>query len=175
MHLRTLICNPEERSKMDRLDYLIMSELLRDAQMPFAEIAGKLDTSPYTVKRRYERMNKQGLLFKRVLSIDLSKLGYQGKAFLYITLAPNTNRKETAKYLLTVSNIIVVSELIGPFDILAIAPISDLDSVRTVVNQARKAPNVERVQIACINDTQFPVNPNFGKILSLKTRALATT
>ncbi len=72
---------------MDKLDYLLLSELLKDAQMPFVTIAKKLGISPQTVISRYKKMKKEGIIFSCVVSIDLLKLGYQGKAFLMITNA----------------------------------------------------------------------------------------
>jgi Lrp/AsnC family transcriptional regulator, regulator for asnA, asnC and gidA len=160
---------------MDKLDFLILSELLKDAALSFVEIAKKVGTSPYTVRRRYEKMKKEGIIFRCIVSIDLTKLGYQGKAFLLITVSPNGNKSETISYLKKMRNVIVVTELIGPYDILAIAPITDLNSIQTLVKEARKAPYLQRIEIACVDDIHFPVNPNFGTILSQKSYTLATT
>ena len=160
---------------MEKLDLLILSELMKDAQASFAEIARKLGTSPYTVGMRYERMKKEGIIFKCVLSIDLSKLGYQGKAFLLITISPNQDKADTITALKRIKNIIVVTEIIGPFDLLAIAPVRDLASIRTLVNEVKRSPNVQRVEAAFISDVHFPVNPSFGRILSRKSHELATT
>ncbi len=66
---------------MDKLDYLILAELLEDARTPFLTVAKKLGVSPYTVKQRYEDMKRKGLIRRTVVSIDLAKLGYQGKVF----------------------------------------------------------------------------------------------
>ena len=161
--------------RIEKLDLLILSELMKDSQMSFAQVAKKLGTSYYTVRRRYERMKKEGIIRKTMVSIDLSKLGYQGKAFLLITVSPNSDKSKTISALKKISNVIVVTEIIGPFHLLAIAPIMDLVSIRTIVNEARRAPNVQRVEIACINDTNYPVNPSFGEVLSKKSYELATT
>jgi Lrp/AsnC family transcriptional regulator for asnA, asnC and gidA len=159
---------------MDKLDYLILAELLEDARTPFLTVAKKLGVSPYTVKQRYEDMKRKGLIRRTVVSIDLTKLGYQGKAFLLITTDPEKSKTETIAGLKRISNIISGSELIGPFDIIAIAPITDYESIRRLVNQVKALPGVQHVQITCINDTAFPLNASFGKIMSQKCRELAT-
>ena len=110
-----------------------------------------------------------------MVSIDLSKLGYQGKAFLLITISPNGDKSDTISALKKIRNIIVVTEIIGPFHLLAIAPITDLSSIKTLLNAVKSAPNVQRVKIACINDTHFPVNPSYGRVLSRKSYNLATS
>lgn len=160
---------------MDQLDYRILSELLKDAQASFAEIARKLETSPYTVGRRYENMKKEGMFLGSNVSIDLSKIGYQGKAFLWIAISPQQSKSNAIETLKKIRNVILVSELIGPYDLLAIAPVADLVSVRTLIEEVKKAPSVQRVEVTLINDTTFPVNPSFGRILSKKFRARATS
>lgn len=91
---------------MDKLDYLILAELLKDARMPFLTIAKKLNVSPYTVKQRYENMKQKGLIRQSVVSIDLSKLGYQGKVFMLINNDPGKSKAETIAGLKKISNII---------------------------------------------------------------------
>lgn len=158
---------------MDKLDYLILGELFKDATRSFVEIAEKVGTTPHTVRRRYERMKKGGIIYRCIVSIDLLKLGYQGKTYLLITVTPSSNKSETISYLKILKNVIVVTEIIGPYDLLAIAPITDLKSIQTLIKEAKKTPNVKRVEFVCINDVDFPVSSNFGTILSQKSQALA--
>jgi DNA-binding Lrp family transcriptional regulator len=159
---------------MDKTDYLIFSELLKDASLTYKEISNKLGISPYTVRRRFEKMKKEGAIQKCIVSIDLSKLGYQGKAFLLITVAPNGNKSDTIAYLKKIRNIIVTAEIMGPYDIIAIAPILDLKSIQTLVKEIRQAPFLQRVEIACIDNTQFPIGPNFNDVLSQQSLKLAS-
>ncbi|HSV50414.1 MAG TPA: Lrp/AsnC family transcriptional regulator [Candidatus Acidoferrales bacterium] len=158
---------------MDKLDYLILSELLKDAEASFVDVAKKVNSTPYTVRRRYEKMKADGTIFGCIASIDLSKLGYQGKATLLITLVPNSNRKETIEYVRNIRNVMVVTETMGPFDIMAIAPVTDLKSIRALVAEARKAPRVQRVKLACNSDVSFPIGVNFSEVLSKKSESLA--
>lgn len=158
---------------MDALDYRILSELLIDASLSFVEIAKRLNTTPYTVRRRFERLKKEGVIQKCIVTIDLSKLGYQGKAFLLITVSPNGNKAETIAYLRTLRNVIVVAQIIGPYDIIAIAPIIDLNSIQVLVKEARKAPFLQRVEIVCIDDANFPISSNLGAVLREQSITLA--
>jgi Lrp/AsnC family leucine-responsive transcriptional regulator len=160
---------------MDKLDYLILSELCKDAQLSFVTIAKKHGITPYTVRKRYEKMKKEGIIQKSIVSIDLSKLGYQGKAFLMITVSAERDKSLTISRLKKISNVMLVAEIIGAFDILAIAPVIDLNSIRTLVNKIKKIPNVQRVEITCINDTAFPINASFGELVSRKSYELATS
>jgi DNA-binding Lrp family transcriptional regulator len=159
---------------MDKTDYQILSELMIDSTLSFVKIAKKIETSPFTVRRRYEKMKKEGIIFSHIVSIDLSKIGYQGKAFLLIKTSPNGNKSEIISLLKKVRNIIVATETIGPYDILAIAPISDLESIQMLLKDARKIPGIQNIQIACSSDVNFPIGQNFGKVLSERAKDLAT-
>ncbi len=120
-------------------------------------------------------MKRKGIIIRSVVSIDLSKIGYQGKIFLYISTNPEKNKTEVLSDLKRIGNIISTSELVGEFDIIAVAVITDFESIKSVVNQVKSVPGVVRVQITCINDTAFPLNASYGKILSRKSRELAET
>ncbi len=160
---------------MDRTDYLVLSELLKDARLPFSAVAKKLGVSAQTVKNRYEKMKVEGMVFRSVISIDLSKLGYQGKAFLMITTSPEGNRFDIIDAVKKISDIIVVSEIIGFFDILAIASFRNLKAIITIVNEVRDFSGVERVEVTLTDDTSFPVTKTYGELLSERSLVLANT
>jgi DNA-binding Lrp family transcriptional regulator len=160
-------------AKLDKLDYLVLNELLKDGTLSFVEIAKNIGSTPYTVRRRYEKMKKDGLIFRCSASIDLSKLGYEGKVFLLVTVKPNSNRAETIEHLKKLHNVMTVTELMGQYDIMAIAPVTDLNSVKALVLEARDAPHVQRVELACIDDVSFPIGANFGAVLGQKSLSLA--
>jgi Lrp/AsnC family transcriptional regulator, regulator for asnA, asnC and gidA len=155
---------------LDKLDYLILKELLGDATISLVTVAKRVGTSPFTVRRRYEKLKKDGIIHRSIVSIDLAKLGYQGKAFLFITVGSDAKRSETISYLKTIRNIIVVTELIGPYDLLAIAPVRDLKNIQILVKETRKAPGVQQIKLACVNNTDFPIGKNYSTILSEKSR-----
>jgi len=69
----------------------------------------------------------------------------------------------------------LTAEIIGAFDVPAIAPVTDRNSIRNLVNEIKKVPTVQRVEITCINDTTLPVNASFSEILSRKSYESATS
>lgn len=149
---------------MDEIDLCIIRELMKDAQTPFLRIAKKLGVSPETVRTRYRKMKEDGTIKCCSISIDLSRIGYQGKVLLMITNAPNNDKSKTIDALKKMRNIFVISEMIGDFEIICIAPVKDLNSLKALVNKIRKLPSVNKVEITIINDTAFPVNEHFGEV-----------
>jgi Lrp/AsnC family transcriptional regulator, regulator for asnA, asnC and gidA len=142
----------------------IIQELMKDAQTPFLKIAKKLGVSPETVRTKYARMVKDGTIKRCSISIDLSKVGYQGKVFLLITNAPTHDKSKTMDALKKMRNIFVISEMIGDFEIVAIAPVRDLNGLKTLVDKIKGLPSVNRVEVTLINDTAFPVSSRFCEL-----------
>jgi DNA-binding Lrp family transcriptional regulator len=149
---------------MDEIDLRIIRELTEDAQTPFLRIAKKLGVSPETVRTRYIKMKQEGTIKHCSISIDLSKIGYQGKVFLMITNSSNNDKSKTIDILKKIPNIFIISEMIGDFEILGIAPVKDMNSLKALVNKIKKLPSVNKVEFTVINDTTFPVNEHFGEI-----------
>ena len=109
-------------------------------------------------------MKEDGTIVGASISIDLSRIGYHGKVFLLITNAPNYDKSKTIAALEEMPNVFLVSEMMGDFEIIGIAPVKDLNSLRTLVAKIKKLPSVSRVDFTLINDTSFPVNAQFGKL-----------
>jgi Lrp/AsnC family transcriptional regulator for asnA, asnC and gidA len=150
---------------MDKVDLQILNELAKNAQMPFSKIAKTVGSSPRTVTKRYKKMKEQGIILRSTVTVDLSKLGYQGRAFLNITIAPNRNRKETADALKQIKNIFLIAEIVGDFDFLAIGAVKDFKGAINLVNAIRKLPSVDQVDFSLTDDAPFPIDTGFERLL----------
>jgi DNA-binding Lrp family transcriptional regulator len=153
---------------MDEVDLQILKELTEDAQTSFSRIAEKIGVSPKTVQTRYEKMKEARIILRSAITVDLSKLGYQGRAFLMITNAPNKTKKDTIGALKQMQNIILLTEIIGDFDVLAIAAIKDFKSIIDIVNAIRKLPSVDQVEVSFTDNTSFPVEKGFAELFQTK-------
>ena len=150
---------------MDRIDKLLINELTKNGKESFLKIANQLDISPANIQKRYEKMRKNGIILRPTVLIDLSKIGYQGKAHLLITEKPNHDRKKTIDFLKKLQNVFLIAEIIGEFDILALVPFQDFDNVIEVVNKIRTLSGVSQVEITLTSDTSFPITKYYSKML----------
>ena len=150
---------------MKKIETQILMELLKDAQIPFSTIAKRLNVSSETIAKKYREMKDSEIIFRSSITIDLSKIGYQGDIYLMITTRPKKDRITIIEALKKIRNVIVVTEIIGDFDILAIAPIIDKNSIDKLIGEIKKVPCVRGVEIALVNNTIFPVNPRFEKLI----------
>jgi len=150
---------------LDKINQKILTQLLKNPEKPFLKISEELGISPMTVKNRYEKMKKEGKIFGTSVILDLSKIGYQGKAFLHITNTDNQNPKIIMKTLQQIPNVFLVSEIIGAFDILVMAAFRDLKEVKEIISRIRANPSVAKVEISITDDTLYPVTNEYAQLI----------
>src|SRR5512136_3068096 len=149
---------------MDRIDQQILEELTRNPQAPFSRIAKRIGVSPITVQRRYNELKEEGIILQSSITMDLSKVGYQGKAILMITNAPNEDKTRTADALRHMKNVFLVANVIGECDVIAVAAIKDFKNIIDLINEFRKIPSVDQVEVDLTTDSAFPVDKEFNNV-----------
>ena len=150
---------------MDEIEMSILRELTENPQLPFLKIAERIGVSPRTVQKKYQKMKDSSIILHSSIIIDLSKIGYQGKAYLYIINTPGQDKELTINALKKIPNMFMITETIGDYDILAIAAVRNLKSIMDKVNTIRKLPSVERVEVTFVADTMFPGPKEFNELL----------
>ena len=151
---------------MDKIDQQILGELTRDPQISFLRIAKKLRVSPITVQRRFKKLKEEGIILQSSITIDLSKIGYQGKAHLEIINAPNYDKTTTVDALKQIKNVFIITEVTGEADVIAVVAVRDFKNLIDVINTIRKIPSVDQVEVAFTSDATFPVDKEFSNVLS---------
>jgi Lrp/AsnC family transcriptional regulator for asnA, asnC and gidA len=154
---------------MDELDAKIINELTKDVQRSFLSIAKEIGVSPKTVQMRYKKLKEKGIILLSCIIVDLAKLGFQGKAYLMITNTHNHDKTETMNALKQMKNVFSIVEIIaGEIDVLALAAVKDFNSIVNLVNEIRKLPSVDKVEVTFTNDTTFPVGKEFNALFRIK-------
>ena len=149
---------------MDNVEVAILRELTENPQLPFLKIAQKIGVSPRTVQQKYQKMKEEGIILRSSIILDLSQLGYQGKAHVMITNMPGHDKTATINALKKMPNIFLITEIIGEFDVLSIVAVRDFTSIIDTLNTIRKLPSVEHAEATFVTDTRFPVGEEFNKL-----------
>ena len=149
---------------MDKMDEEILKLLRKDPDMPFLQIAEKIGVSPITVQKRYEEMEKEGVFFGSTAILDLLKIGFHGKAFLFITLCKDSNIKKVVKTFRQMPNLFLIVEIVGSFDLLVMVVFKDISDIIKVVNEIKVVPHVEKVEIAISNESFYPYRKEYVEI-----------
>jgi Lrp/AsnC family transcriptional regulator, regulator for asnA, asnC and gidA len=146
---------------MNELDCGILKELISNPQISFSAIAKKLNISQNTVKKRYEKMVKEKTILRSSITIDLLKIGFQGRARFTI----RTDQKIlTIEALKKIPNIVMVAETYGDYDVIAFAIVKDYTSMMDISNVIKEIPTIKQVDVSLEETTHFPVSEQFNYI-----------
>lgn len=74
---------------LDGLDLKILNILRGDSRTPLAEVGRKLGTSRFVVRRRLNRLYREGLVLRPSILIDPAALGYQRTVFFEFKTNPH--------------------------------------------------------------------------------------
>jgi Lrp/AsnC family transcriptional regulator for asnA, asnC and gidA len=96
---------------IDTIDVQILTELIKDAQMPFSEISKKIGVSRETVRKRFEKMKKEEVIRRITILIDGHKIGEQGTAFLMLTCLRGADKKVVFQKLKIIQDVCMITEL----------------------------------------------------------------
>lgn len=149
------------RNRMDKIDQNILSELNKDSTESFSKIAKKIGISPMPVHKRYNKMKKDGVIFGTTTMIDLSLLGYKGKAFLFIKYLSCKDPKTFKKKVMNIPNMFLFADIIGKYDALVMIVYRDTSEIKEICDKIRANKCVKQVKVAVSIDTVYPVKEEY--------------
>ncbi len=88
-----------EKYQIDSVDRQILTYLLKDARLPYLEIARKLVVSGGTIHQRIEKLKDAGIILGSKVNLDLKALGYDVVVFLGVHLKSSKELKNVIKKL----------------------------------------------------------------------------
>jgi DNA-binding Lrp family transcriptional regulator len=138
--------------------------LITNPKKPFFKIAKEIGVSPITPISRYKKMKKDGVFFDSSTILDLSKIGYQGKAFLFIKSNKDYDEKIIIEKICNISNIFLVVEIVGAFDVLAMAVFKNLPNLKEIIDSTEALTGVEKVEFSITENALFPFKEEYCDI-----------
>jgi Lrp/AsnC family transcriptional regulator for asnA, asnC and gidA len=140
---------------IDTVDIQILTELIKDAQMPFSEISKKIGVSRETVRKRFEKMKKEEVIRRMTILIDGHKIGEQGTAFLMLTCLRGADKKVVFQKLKIIPDVCMITELMGDFDFFVWARIRDMQQIAQIISEIRRCEGIDRIETMLLPQTYF--------------------
>lgn len=119
---------------IDELDKQILSLLMRNAKIPYTEIAKQLFVSGGTIHVRMKKLEESGIVNGYHLSVDYGELGYDISAFLGIYLDKSSLYEDVAKELASIPEIVGAHYTTGLYNIFAKIVCRDTNHLREVLH-----------------------------------------
>ena len=125
--------------QLDKLDKQILSMLMKDATIPYTEIAKELVVSAGTIHVRMNKLKETGVVLGSHVEIHPAKVGYDICAFLGIFLDKGSEYHEAVTRLKKIPEIVEMHYTTGIYSMFAKIICKDTQHLREVLNEQIQA------------------------------------
>ncbi|ATI81576.1 Lrp/AsnC family transcriptional regulator [Sphingobium scionense] len=134
--------------ELDHFERKILRELQRDASQTTAEIADKVGLTPSPCWRRIDRLEKEGLIRKRVALLDRRKVGLNAQVFAQVKLNAHgrANLDEFSAAIGGFPEVLEAFVLLGTMDFMLRIVAKDIEAYeRFFFERLSKLPGVQEI------------------------------
>jgi len=131
---------------VDQLDLKILETLRLDASLPFTEIAKRFKVSESTVRKRVERLMREGVIKKFTVTVNPTKIGFNTVAIVGVDVDPS-KLLEVAQKLCEIPETIYVATSTG--DHMIMTEIWTRDGRELTKILSEKIGSIEGVKKIC--------------------------
>ncbi|MGA2680426.1 MAG: AsnC family transcriptional regulator [Candidatus Bathyarchaeia archaeon] len=128
---------------LDQVDLKISDKLSENGRVPMETLGREIGISSYTVKRRYEKLKKNGVL-KVTIQVNPNKIGYQAMC-VFFTVTSHENSFAIIEKISMIPNIISIMKTTGDYDLQIWAMIKDLGQFFSVQEQLGKIQGITKM------------------------------
>ncbi|MFN3782962.1 MAG: winged helix-turn-helix transcriptional regulator [Spirosomataceae bacterium] len=133
--------------EIDELDLKILSLLMENAKLSYAEISEKVFLSPGAVHVRVKKMESKGIIQGSSVNVDIAKLGWDISAFLGIYLDKSSLYDEVATQLHQIPEIVNINYTTGIYSIFAKLICRDTAHLREILHdKIQKIQGIQRTE-----------------------------
>lgn len=141
---------------LDKLDLQIIHEMLKNADISYAELGKKLYVSGGTIHVRIKKLEEYKIVKGKQLDVDLKLLGYDITAFVGIYLEKSSLYDSVAKELEAIPEIIRLSYITGNYSMFLEIVCKDINQLRAVLHdELQKIKGIERTETFISLDDGF--------------------
>ncbi len=133
---------------LDPFERKILAELQRDASLTTAELAKRVGLSASPCWRRVERLEKEGIIARRVALVDRRKVGLNTQVFAQVKLSAHghAHLDEFTRAIAELPEVLEAYVLIGVFDFMLRIVAKDIDAYeRLFFDRLSKIPGVQEI------------------------------
>ncbi len=143
---KNLISKLSRPIKIDETDLKIVDALSSDGRISFSKIAEKTGISVSTIKKRYERLRRNGMM-KVTIQINPSKLGYKALAVFFISFTPQTESLSIVEEICKIPDVISVMKTGGDYDLQVYAMIRDIDGLLKIQDEFAEIQGIAKIEM----------------------------
>lgn len=133
--------------KIDEMDRKILSFLVKDARMPFLEIARECGVSGAAIHQRVKKLEESGIITDFSAMVKPSALGFPVCAFIMMNISEANKYNDVIAALKNIPEVVECHFITGHSSMLIKLYCSDFDHLMEIVlNAIQKIPGVDSTE-----------------------------
>jgi Lrp/AsnC family transcriptional regulator, regulator for asnA, asnC and gidA len=151
---------------LDKLDLQIISAMMEDAGISYADLGKQLFVSGGTIHVRIKKLQELGVVKGTKLNVDLKQLGYDITAFVGIYLEKSSLYDAVAEELKKVPEIIRLNYTTGNYSMFLEVVCKDINQLRFILHDTlQHIKGIERTETFISLDESFNRNVQVTRLL----------
>ena len=143
---------------VDGIDRKILRFLIKNARMPFLEIARECGVSGAAIHQRIKKLEDAGVILGSRLEVDPKKLGFDVCAFISIRISDNSLQMQTVEKLKHIPEIVECHFITGTYNVMVKLYCVDNDHLMsTIFDSILSIPGILSTQ------TYISLNESFSR------------
>ncbi len=147
-----------KKTDLDLIDRKIIELLLGDSSLHLSEIANSIHLSPDAIKKRIQRLEKEGVIKKYISNINYQKIGFEiYKVFIWVKEYTQDVEKRVIDKLSTYNNVRNIIRMIGSWKIEVEFVCKNYDEFYNVLKELRIffPENITSLKYAIFRDNVY--------------------
>ena len=132
--------------RVDKLDLKILRSLSRDGRKPYKAIAKDLDVSDATIRKRVERMKRDGVIRQFHVLVNYERVGQFVKAFIGLKVNPS-RLQDIVSGLQNNPDVQVIYRTTGSWDILIEVILKDMKELNWFLERQLNIEGVAETEV----------------------------
>ncbi|MGD1843251.1 MAG: Lrp/AsnC ligand binding domain-containing protein [Thermonemataceae bacterium] len=150
----------DKNYQIDNTDLKILDLLLKDATMPYTEVAERVFVSPGTIHVRMKKLRQLGIVKGSQILLDYQKLGWDVSAFIGIYLNQSSIYDTIVAQLNEIPEIVSIHYTTGAYSIFLRILCRDTEHLREVLNdKIQRLEGIQRTETFISLEDQFRQPP----------------
>ena len=147
---------------IDKIDRKILQLLLRNARMPYLEIARECGISGAAIHQRIKKLEDMGVIQGSRLVVAPKSLGFDVCAFISIRVNDITRQQDTVEQLKHIPEIVECHYITGEYDYMLKVTTTNTHTLEMIMNRIKSFNGIKRTQTNVIlssNKLHHSVSP----------------
>lgn len=136
--------------RLDDLDRRIVASLLENARASFAQIGDQIGLSAPAVKRRVDRLRREGVITGYAAVVDPSALGWTTEAFVELFCTGRTSPDEIYASVRRHPEVVAAYTITGEANALVHLRAHDIQALEEALERLRGEPNIVQTKTSIV-------------------------